>query len=63
MAKQAKAKKVEEPKVEKPKVEKRVSKKDVVHDNDKSLRRHSMKYAEARIARQAAMTAAHKATT
>ena len=45
MAKQAKAKKVEE-----PKVEKRVSKKDVVHDNDKSLRRHSMKYAEARIA-------------
>lgn len=58
MAKQAKAKKVEE-----PKAEKRVSKKDVVHDNDKSLRRHSMKYAEARIARQAAMTAAHKATT
>ena len=58
MAKQAKAKKVEE-----PKVEKRVSKKDVVHDNEKSLRRHSMKYAEARIARQAAMTAAHKATT
>lgn len=52
---QAKAKKVEE-----VKVEKRTKKSDVVHDNDKSLFRHSMKYAETRIARQNAMREANK---
>ena len=57
MAKQPKAKKVEE-----VKVEKKVAKKsDIVHDNDKSLQRHAMKYAESRFARRDAMEKANKA--
>ena len=56
MAKQPKAKKVEE-----VKIEKKVTKKsDVVHDNDKSLQRHAMKYAESRFARREAVEKANK---
>lgn len=56
MAKQAKAKKVETPKPVKA-----VKKQVVNAENDKTLKTHAMKYAQARFERQAAVSKAAKA--